>query len=109
MRLSFRTRRLGPRKGRAITPTPDSPPKGWPRSTPGWPSQLVDKDVAGLVTILVHRGEVAQFKAYGVQSGDALTGPPMQKDFVFRIYSMTKPLVGVAMMQLYEEGKWRLG
>ena len=32
----------------------------------------------------------------------------MQKDSIFRIYSMTKPVTGVAMMMLYEEGKWRL-
>ncbi len=69
---------------------------------------VADKDVAGLVTLLVHKGEIVQYKAYGVQSGDPLAGPPMQKDSVFRIYSMTKPLVGVAMMQLYEKGKWRL-
>ena len=67
-----------------------------------------DGDVAGLVTLLVRKGEVVQFKSYGVQSGDAVTGTPMQKDSLFRIYSMTKPLVGVAMMQLYEQGKWRL-
>ncbi len=31
----------------------------------------------------------------------------MQKDSIFRIYSMTKPITGVAMMMLYEEGKWQ--
>jgi len=67
-----------------------------------------DGDVAGLVTLLVRKGEVVQYRSYGVQSGDAATGAPMQKDSLFRIYSMTKPLVGVAMMQLYEQGKWRL-
>ncbi len=67
-----------------------------------------DGDVAGLVTLLVRKGEVVQFKSYGVQSGDAVTGARMDKDSLFRIYSMTKPLVGVAMMQLYEQGKWRL-
>jgi CubicO group peptidase (beta-lactamase class C family) len=33
---------------------------------------------------------------------------PVQKDSIFRIYSMTKPLTGLAMMMLYEEGKWRI-
>jgi CubicO group peptidase (beta-lactamase class C family) len=32
----------------------------------------------------------------------------MQKDSIFRIYSMSKPVTGVAMMMLYEEGKWQL-
>ncbi len=31
----------------------------------------------------------------------------MREDSIFRIYSMTKPVVGVAMMMLYEEGKWQ--
>ena len=32
----------------------------------------------------------------------------MQRDSIFRIASMTKPITGVAMMMLFEEGKWRL-
>jgi CubicO group peptidase (beta-lactamase class C family) len=32
----------------------------------------------------------------------------MKRDSIFRIYSMTKPITGVALMMLYEEGKWRL-
>jgi CubicO group peptidase (beta-lactamase class C family) len=69
---------------------------------------VADGDVAGMVTLLARHGEVAQFKAYGVQSGDPKTGTPMTTDSLFRIYSMTKPLTGVAMMQLYEQGKWQL-
>ncbi|MDH4065451.1 MAG: beta-lactamase family protein, partial [Acidobacteriota bacterium] len=69
---------------------------------------VADGDVAGMVTLLAHKGEVAQFKAYGVQSGDAVTGTPMTQDSIFRIFSMSKPLTGVAMMQLYEQGKWQL-
>ncbi len=69
---------------------------------------VVDRDVAGLVTILIKDGEVAQFKAYGVQSGDPVSGAPMALDSIFRIYSMSKPITGVAMMQLFEQGKWRL-
>ena len=32
----------------------------------------------------------------------------MTKDTIFRIYSMTKPITGVAMMMLFEDGKWQL-
>jgi CubicO group peptidase (beta-lactamase class C family) len=39
---------------------------------------------------------------------DAQKADPLQKDSIFRIASMTKPVTGVAMMMLYEEGKWRL-
>jgi len=69
---------------------------------------VADGDVAGMVTILGHKGDIAQFKAYGVQSGDPKTGAPMTTDSLFRIYSMSKPITGVAMMQLYEQGKWQL-
>src|SRR6185503_17045857 len=69
---------------------------------------VADQDVAGMVTALIHKGEVVQFKAYGVQSGDPKTGTPMTQNSLFRIYSMSKPITGVAMMQLYEQGKWNL-
>jgi CubicO group peptidase (beta-lactamase class C family) len=46
-----------------------------------------------------------QHKAYGVQSLE--TGAPMKLDTIARIYSMTKPVTGVAMMILHEEGKWQ--
>ena len=39
---------------------------------------------------------------------DIRSGAPMTRDSIFRIYSMTKPVTGVAMLMLYEEGKWRL-
>jgi CubicO group peptidase (beta-lactamase class C family) len=69
---------------------------------------IADHDVAGMVTILGHGGDIAQFKAYGVQSGDPATGAPMTTNSLFRIYSMSKPITGVAMMQLYEKGLWQL-
>lgn len=69
---------------------------------------VADQDVAGMVTIYGRKGDIAQFKAYGVQSGDPKTGTPMTTDSLFRIYSMTKPITGVAMMQLYEKGLWQL-
>ena len=69
---------------------------------------VADQDVAGMVYILGKGGEIAAFNAFGVQSGDPKTGAPMTKDSLFRIYSMTKPITGVAMMQLYEQGKWAM-
>src|SRR5579862_7539444 len=69
--------------------------------------QKVDeKQFAGMVTILARHGKVVEFKTYGKK--DLATGAPMDKDAIFRIYSMTKPVTGVAMMMLYEEGKWQL-
>ena len=51
-------------------------------------------------------GKVAQFDAYGYQDLDAKK--PLARDRIFRIASMTKPVTGVAMMMLFEEGKWTL-
>ena len=68
---------------------------------------LVDEGrVAGMVTMLVRNGEVAQFETFGSQDIEA--DVPMEPDTIFRIYSMTKPVTGVAMMILYEEGLWSL-
>ncbi|MBI1197119.1 MAG: serine hydrolase [Phenylobacterium sp.] len=62
--------------------------------------------VAGMTTLLARHGKVVSFRTYGQQS--LATGAPMAQDTIFRIYSMTKPITGVAMMILFEEGKWRL-
>jgi len=68
--------------------------------------QKVDeKQFAGMVTILARHGKVVEFKTYGKK--DLSTGAAMDKDTIFRIYSMTKPVTGAAMMMLYEEGKWQ--
>ena len=67
---------------------------------------LVDKKhLAGIVTLVARHGKVVQHKAYGVQSLE--TAAPMKTDTIARIYSMTKPITGVAMMMLYDEGKWK--
>jgi CubicO group peptidase (beta-lactamase class C family) len=65
-----------------------------------------DKTVAGLVTLLERHGKVVDFNAVGKL--DVTRPDPLQKDSIFRIYSMSKPVTGVAMMMLYEEGKWRI-
>jgi CubicO group peptidase (beta-lactamase class C family) len=62
--------------------------------------------LSGIVTLLARRGKIVSFQAAGRK--DVGRSDPMQKDSIFRIYSMTKPITGVAMMMLYEEGKWRL-
>jgi len=59
-----------------------------------------------MTTMLVRHGKVVEFRTYGKKS--LATSEPMTRDTIFRIYSMTKPLTGVAMMILFEEGKWRL-
>jgi CubicO group peptidase (beta-lactamase class C family) len=62
------------------------------------------RQIAGAVTILARHGKVVEYRTYGVR--DLATSAPMTKDTIFRDYSMTKPVTGVAMMMLYEQGKW---
>jgi CubicO group peptidase (beta-lactamase class C family) len=65
---------------------------------------LVDsKKIAGMVTVLARHGKIVEEKTYGY--ADVAGQKPMQKDTIVRIYSMTKPITGIAMMMLYEEGK----
>ena len=65
-----------------------------------------DGKIAGVVALLARHGKIVFTDVAGVQNVD--TGSPMGRDSIFRIFSMTKPITGVAMMMLYEEGKWRL-
>lgn len=70
-------------------------------------SKLVSaKKVAGLSTLVAKDGKVVHFKTYGKQSIE--TGKPMAEDSIFRLYSMSKPVTGVAMMMLWEQGKFKL-
>ncbi len=63
-----------------------------------------DKELSGMVTILARHGKVVDYWNYGQR--DMASGAPMNKDTIFRDFSMTKPVTGVAMMILYEQGKW---
>jgi len=65
-----------------------------------------DKRIAGAVTLVVRHGKVAWFKSQGMMDREA--GKAMPTDAMFRICSMTKPITSVAVMVLYEEGKFLL-
>ena len=68
---------------------------------------LVDeKKLAGVTTLVARHGKVVHFDTYG--AANAATGEALKPDSIFRIASMTKPITGVAMMQLWEQGKWQL-
>jgi CubicO group peptidase (beta-lactamase class C family) len=68
---------------------------------------LVDEGrLAGVSTLVSRRGKVVMFDSFGYQDLDARK--PLAKDTIFRLASMTKPIAGVAMMMLWEEGKWTL-
>jgi CubicO group peptidase (beta-lactamase class C family) len=63
-------------------------------------------DISGAVTLVARKGQVAWFHAQGVM--DMQASKPMDKDAIFRIYSMSKPITGAAILMLLEEGKLRL-
>ena len=65
-----------------------------------------NKRIAGAVTLVVRHGKVAWFKAQGMADREA--AKPMPTDAMFRICSMTKPITSLAVMMLYEEGKFLL-
>lgn len=68
----------------------------------------IDKGTVPGVTVLVaRRGQVGWFEALGKQSPAAAA--PMARDSIFRIFSMTKPIVSVAIMALVEDGHLLLG
>ncbi len=67
----------------------------------------IDRGVfTGIRTLVARRGVVVHDGAYGMRDKEA--GLPMTQDAIFRLYSMTKPIVCTALMTLYEEGRFRL-
>jgi CubicO group peptidase (beta-lactamase class C family) len=60
----------------------------------------------GAVALIARRGKIGYFESCGQR--DPVKGTPMTKDTIFRIYSMTKPIVTVAAMMLFEEGRFLL-
>lgn len=74
-------------------------------------TQAMQEDVdlgqlAGAIGVVSRKGKVAYWQTVGMADREA--GRAMADDAIFRIYSMTKPIVGVALMTLYEEGRFAL-
>ena len=81
-------------------------PEGLARIAP-WMDRLVAEGrLAGLSVTVARRGRIAFARACG--QADLARGTPFTLDTVTRIYSMTKPLTSVAVMQLYEQGLFQL-
>jgi CubicO group peptidase (beta-lactamase class C family) len=68
-------------------------------------ASVADGKLAGATTLVARKGRIVAFDTYGRRS---VGGEPVTRDTIFRIYSMTKPVTGVALMMLLEEGKFRL-
>jgi CubicO group peptidase (beta-lactamase class C family) len=62
--------------------------------------------VAGASAVVWEKGREVYFGAFGMADREA--SRPMTRDVIAQIFSMTKPVTGVALMQLYEQGKFKL-
>ena len=62
--------------------------------------------LAGAIGVVARRGKIGYWQTVGM--ADRENGRAMSDDTIFRIYSMTKPIVGVGLMTLYEEGRFNL-
>ena len=61
---------------------------------------------AAISLVIARHGKLVKSRRYGPQ---VLGGAePLREDAIFRIASMTKPIIAVAMLALYEQGKWQL-
>jgi CubicO group peptidase (beta-lactamase class C family) len=68
--------------------------------------EIAENRLVGGIGLIIRRGKVAYFESYGLADKEARK--PMSKDAIFRIFSMTKAVTGVAVMTLYEDGRFAL-
>ena len=76
------------------------------RIGPAMESYVTERGVVGISTMISRRGQIVHSEQFGFQDKEA--GTPLADDTIFRIYSMTKPIVSTALMLLHEEGRFQL-
>lgn len=81
-------------------------PERLARITPFFQSYVDRRKLAGLSTLVWRKGELAHFDVQGQM--DVERGKTLTHDTIFRIYSMSKPITSVAVMMLFEEGRFQL-
>lgn len=74
------------------------------RIKPLMQSYIDENKLPGMITMVARHGKVVHFEKYGLMDADK----PMELNTIFRIASMTKPVTSVAVMMLYEEGRFQL-
>ena len=68
---------------------------------------IVDSgSIAGVSALIFEKDKEVYFNSFGFADREAKL--PMDRNTIVRIFSMTKPVTGVALMKLYEEGKFQL-
>ena len=76
------------------------------RITQAMEDDVASGQLAGAIGIVARKGKVVYWESVGMADREA--GKKLKDDDIFRIYSMTKPIVGVGLMMLYEDGKFKL-
>jgi CubicO group peptidase (beta-lactamase class C family) len=76
------------------------------RIRPAMQAYVDQHDFAGLSTLVARRGQVIHFEQVGWQDRENQT--PLSPDTIYRLYSMTKPIICTAFMILFEEGRFQL-
>lgn len=72
----------------------------------GMEIEIASNNKAGIVVLVARKGKVVHHQAYGAANIE--TGQAMEIDSLFRLYSMTKPITSVALLTLFEQGKFQL-
>ena len=67
---------------------------------------MAHSNIAGAITVIARHGKIAYSSTAGLR--DRERGLPMTDDTLFRIYSMSKPITGVALMTLFDAGRFQL-
>lgn len=76
------------------------------RINPNMQAYIDQGKLGGIVTAVARKGQLVHMEAFGKTKVEG--GQKMQPNSIFRIFSMTKPIVSVALMTLFEEGKFHL-
>ena len=76
------------------------------RIKPAMQAYVDQRGFAGIITMLARRGQIVHFEQVGHQDRESRI--PMAPETIFRIYSMTKPIICTALMILHEEGRFQL-
>lgn len=67
---------------------------------------VAQENVVGAAALIYRRGQIAYFEMHG--QADRRAGQQISENTLYRIYSMTKPITSVALMTLFEQGKFHL-
>ena len=76
------------------------------RIEPKLKAYIDNGDIVGISTLVARRGQVVHRSLIGLM--DTIANTPITTDAIFRVYSMTKPVICTALMMLHEEGRFHL-